>query len=301
MRPAYVRPDTVEDAIEALSSDVSAAPLAGGTDLINDMRLGRSSPSLVVDIVELPELGEITLNGGIRFGSTVTMRAALSSPELQGRLDALHDAMRLLGGPQMQAVATLGGNVCHASPAAETATPLLAHGALAELTGPGGTRSVPLTEFWTGPGANALGRGELLRALLVPSARAHWVSAYERLELRHSVDIAVVGASAAIDARAGGVIRDAAVAIGAVASTPLLVSSAADRLLGATIAFDPSGRPAPELARAIDDSAQLCAAAARPITDLRASAAYRTAIVAVVSRRAILKSARRWAASAAAS
>jgi CO/xanthine dehydrogenase FAD-binding subunit len=291
--PRYLLPATLAEAATALAESHGAAVLAGGTDLINDIRLGRSTPELVVDIASLPGLGTISITDGIHLGATVTMRAALASPALHGRLGALHDAMRLLGGRQMQAAATLGGNLCHASPAAETATPLLVHDAVAEVQGPAGGRRLPLADLWAGPGKTVLEPGEILTSLVIPVERVDSASAYRRLELRRSVDIAVVSASAALEVAAGS-ITHAAIAIGAVNPTPRrLPDDVTGALTGVALTLTADGQPIGDLADAITAVAERCGQAARPITDIRASADYRAAMIVVIAERAITAAAQR--------
>ncbi|MFB9833017.1 FAD binding domain-containing protein, partial [Actinoallomurus acaciae] len=196
-------------------------------------------------------------------------------------------AAALLGGRQMQQVATVGGNLCHASPAAETATPLLVHDTVAAVAGPGGRREVPLGEFWRGPRATCLAAGELLVELRIPKSAATESSAYRRLELRRSVDIAIVSASVRLvyDDRA---IAGARIALGAVAPVPIRVPAAEEALVGVEIADDPG------LRTAVAAAADLCRSAARPIDDTRASARYRASMVEVVTGRCIEAALSRW-------
>ena len=232
-------------------------------------------------IGELSGVGADTGTGEIRIGATTTMRDLLAvsatQPPAPALPDALRDAARLLGGRQIQAVATVGGNLCNAAPSAETATPLLAHDAGAVIAGPAGSRTVPLAELFAGPGRVALAPGELLTAVCLPAPGAGDGSAYRRLDLRRSVDIAVVGASAAVRVE-GGQITRARLAIGAVAPTPRRVPEAERTLAGV---------PLSEVDPVLDTVARLCQDAASPIDDVRASAEYRRAMVAVVVRRAL--------------
>ena len=279
---AYLRPRTVAEATAALAGEPTARVLAGGTDLMNQMRLGRLRPALVVDLAGIGGLSCVradgdTGTGEIRIGATTTMRDLLAVSATQPLPDALRDAARLLGGRQIQAVGTVGGNLCNAAPSAETATPLLAHDAGAVIAGPAGSRTVPLAELFAGPGRVALAPGELLTAVCLPAPGAGDGSAYRRLDLRRSVDIAVVGASAAVRVE-GGQITRARLAIGAVAPTPRRVPEAERTLAGV---------PLSEVDPVLDTVARLCQDAASPIDDVRASAEYRRAMVAVVVRRAL--------------
>jgi len=270
-----VRPVTVAEAVAGMAAD-GAVALAGGTDLMNGMRLGHVDPPIVVDLGGVAELRRLAIAGGVlTIGAAVTMRQLLADAAAVAAAPAVADAARLLGGRQIQSSATFGGNVCNASPAAETATPLLAVGATAHVSGGAGPRSIPIAELWTGPGRTSLAPGELLVALTIP-VEPGTASAYRRLELRRSVDIALVSASAWVRI-ADGVVADARVAIGAAAPTPRLVPEATAALVGA----------AAGAADAIDRAAGAAAAASTPITDHRATADYRTAMVAEVARRAI--------------
>ena len=267
----YRRAPSLADAVEALGSAETAAVLAGGTDLMNDLRLGLASPDLVVDVNGLPELTTFAVGDETVFGAGTTMAALRRSAEVRERYPALTEAAALLGGRQMQAVATIGGNLCHASPAAETATPLLVHDAVAVIAGQDGERTVPLTEFFVRPRVTCLRRGELLVAVRLPAAGN---SAYRRLELRRSVDIAVVSASVRVELT-DDTITAARVAVGAVAPVPMRVPAAEEALVGAA---------AGDVA-AVRAAADACRQAATPIDDTRASAEYRSAMVAVIVER----------------
>ena len=278
--PRYHRPDDLAGAVEALSSAERTAALAGGTDLMNNLRSGRDEPELVVDIAGLPELRAFSVGDRTVLGAGTKMASLLRSPDVRRLHPALAEAAALLGGRQMQAVATLGGNLCNASPAAETATPLLVHDTEVVIAGPAGRRTVPLTGFWRGPRTSCLDHGELVVELRIPGGRAGASSAYRRLELRRSVDIAVVSASARL-VQTGGTITEARVAIGAAAPVPMRVPGAEAALAGCEIADDT------RLYEAVTAAAEACRAAAEPIDDTRASARYRTSMVEVIARRCI--------------
>lgn len=284
---SYLRPASLAAAVDDLDADGTVQLLAGGTDLINEIRLRLVAPDVVVDTADLDELHVLDPDA-VRLGAAVTMSRLLAVP-WGGRLAALTDAADLLGGRQIQAVATLGGNVCHASPAAETATPLLAHDATVQVAGPSGERSLPIAELWTGPRRTALGRGELLVEVRVPAAAAAWASAYRRIELRKSVDIALVNASVALDV-VDGVVRTARVAVGAAGPVPFRVPEAEAALTGVA-AHTAEGAAAGEFAAAVEAAGVAAAAASRPIDDVRATADYRRAMVRVVVRRAAVAAA----------
>lgn len=279
--PRYYRAADLASALEAMRSADRTAALAGGTDLMNELRLGRIGPDLVVDIAGLAELATVSfVDDQTVLGAGTTMARLLRSASLRRNYPALVEAAALLGGRQMQAVATIGGNLCTASPAAELATPVLVYDAEAVIAGPAGRRTVPITTFWRGPRASCLQPGELLVELRLSAPGEKAGSAYRRLQLRRSVDIAVVSAAARL-VTADGVISAARVAIGAAAPVPMRVPAAEAALVGCAIA-DHS-----RLREAIAAAGNACRQAARPIDDTRASARYRTAMVEVIARRCV--------------
>jgi carbon-monoxide dehydrogenase medium subunit len=274
-----VRPATLPEALAALAGP-GARPLAGGTDLMNGLRLGATDATTVVDVTGVPELRVLDDGDPVRIGAAVTVRELRMRPGLPARLPALADAAALLGGRQIQAAATVGGNLCNASPAAELATPLLVLGATAFVAGANGERQHALAELWAGPGRTVLAPGELLVRLDLPAGLDATASAYQRLELRRSVDIALVSASCWLQFEHDQVVA-ARVAVGAVAPTPLLVPEAGAELVGL------SRRDETAVAAACARAGAAASAAARPIDDIRASAEYRRAMTDQVVRRAV--------------
>lgn len=278
----YARPTSTLEAIEALRSDDAATMIAGGTDLMVQMRLGHRKPTLVVDTAGLTELRQLDCGPAPVIGAATTMRTMLGERALVEQYTALAQSAALLGGRQIQAVATFGGNICNASPAAETATPLLAYGAEVEIAGPDGVRVIALRDFFRGPGETALARGELLVAFRLPAPAGIRRSAYRRLQLRRSVDIAVVSASACVDI-VDGRVAHARVAIGAVNAVPTVVDEAAAALAGLSVA----AAEADARRDAIAAAAAACRSASRPIDDVRASSGYRTAMIEVIVARVL--------------
>ena len=270
----YVCPTSVAEAARLLAEVPGARPLAGGTDLMVQMRLGHRRVERVVDVTRIQQLLGIDHEDG-SIGAGVRMRELLADPLVADRYTALVEAARLLGGRQIQAMATLGGNLCNASPAAETATPLLVHDTVAVIEGSQGQREVAVDELWTGPGSTVLAPDELLVRLRPGAVEGR--SAYRRIELRRSVDIAVVSAAARLHVVAGEV-RVARVAIGAAAPTPRRVPDAEAALVGVGVH---------DLDPAIERAAVLASAAAEPIDDTRAGAGYRRAMVATLAARAL--------------
>lgn len=281
-RPAYHRATDLVDAIDALAAVPGARPLAGGTDLMNQMRLGIRQPSLVVDLADIGELRTLPHITDPFIGAGVTMRTLLGDPG--SRFAALRDAAGLLGGGQMQAVATIAGNLCTASPAAETSTPLLVADTTVVCQGPEGVRRLPLRDLWTGPGTTCLGQGELITGLELASIAETAGSAYRRIELRRSVDIALVGMSALVVV-VDGRIADARMAVSAASPTPMLLHAAADRLIDTEVEPGTVTQP---LDAAIVAAADAAMSTVSPISDVRASAGYRRAMVGVLVRQTVL-------------
>lgn len=273
------QPSGIEEAMSWLAEmEHRALPLAGGTDLLVKLRSGFSCPNLV-DLQGLEELqpyrtgGEETVIGSLCLVSTVEWDAALRSS-----VPCLPHAAGQLGSRQVRNLATVGGNLCNASPSAELAPPLLALDAVAETTGPGGCRSLPLAQFFTGPGKTALGRGELLKSVRFRRPQGRWAARYYKLSPRKAMDIAVVNVCVrlTLDDKDPELIRDAAISAGAAAPTPLRFPAEEEALRGR--------RFTPELA---ERAARACGEAVRPIDDLRASAAYRKEMVRVLVRRGL--------------
>lgn len=275
---AYLRPSTIAEAVRALSAANGAArPLAGGTDIIVDVREGRRAVDLLVDIKAIPELLELDYqpSRGLRMGAAVPCYRLAEDPDLRRAYPGLVDAASLIGGVQIQSRATVGGNLCTSSPAADTAPALIALGATCVLAGPAGERRVPVERFFVGPRRNVLGDGELLIAIELPPPAPGAGSAYLRFIPRNEMDIAVVGVGVWLRLD-GEVIVDARVGLGAVAPTPLLVGAAAEALVGQLATRE-----------RFEAAAAAARSAAAPITDMRGSERQRRHLAAVLTRRAI--------------
>ena len=269
----YTRPATLAEATALLLRHAGAAcALAGGTDLIVQMQAGRKQPQVVVDIKNIPELGcGITAgNGLLRIGALATLAEIAAAAPVRRGYAALAEAAAAVGSVQIRQRATLAGNICNASPAADTAPALLVHAAQVRIAGPRGRRVIALSAFFRGPGSTALQPGELVKALELPITGDQCGSTFQRLARRRGVDLASV--SVACRLAAGGLAR---VAFGAVGPTPLLAEDASGVL---------TDRRAPS--KAVDEALARLAGIARPITDLRAGAGYRRAMILVLCRRA---------------
>jgi len=273
VRPfSYLRPTTLDQTIAALI-DPAATPylLAGGTDLIVRLRRGHLRPTVIVDTKGVRDLhGEILpMDGGLRFGAGVTMTAVIQDVRVRQHFEALVESASVVGSVQIRNRATLAGNICNGSPAADTVPALLVYGALANIIGPAGSRSVPLPEFFTGPGRTVLTRGELLESVDLPFPKVAVGAAFGRITRRRGVDLATINLCGLI-----GSDGSARFAFGAVGPTPFVES-------------DDSGALAPH---AGDEPAKKEAlrglfSRARPITDVRGSREYRTAMLEVMAGR----------------
>jgi len=275
----YARPQTVADAVVVLNErGDDARVLAGGTDLIVQLRETRRQAGLVVDIKNIPELNELTCDAsGLTIGAGVPCYRLYGNAAVAKTYPGLIDAVALVGGTAVQGRATLGGNLCNASPAADTIPAMIALCGVVRIAGPSGVRELPVEDFCTGPGKTALQRGELVVSLRFPSPSPNSGAFYLRFIPRNEMDIAVVGAGASVVLTPDkSAIVSARIAVGAVAPTPLFVRVAGDAL---------SGQPLSDAT--IQKAAEIAEAAARPITDMRGTAEYRKHLTGVLTRRAL--------------
>ena len=274
----YAEPRSVDEALAVLTElGPDAGIVAGGTDIVVGARSGKKPlPQALVAIHRLSELRGIANGSGLSLGALVTHGELEASELVRSRWSALSDAAVLVGSPATRHVGTIGGNLANASPAAETASPLLVYGATVSLRSASGSRTLPVSELILGPARTALAPGELLTGVSVPSLPARSGSAYLRLEYRQTMEIAVVGAAALVTLDGSGRVAEAKVALTAVAPTCVRASAVEEALRGAEPTED-----------ALSAAAALAAEAARPIDDVRASAAYRSAMVPVIVRRAL--------------
>ena len=274
----YRAPSRLDEAIALLAGE-GARSLAGGTDLMVQMRSGRLNPGRIVDLKRIPEmLGVREVAGGFEIGAATACAAIGEHAALAAAWPGVVEAARLIGSAQVQGRASLGGNLCNASPAADSAPALIAAGAVCLIAGPAGRRELPVELLQAGPGRTALAAGEVLVALRLPARAPRSGDAYLRLIPRTEMDIAVVGAGVSLSVDAQGVVSAARVALGAVAPTALRVDAAAKALVGTRL-------EAPAL-QALEAAAR---AACRPIDDKRGTAAYRTRVAGVLARRAALQ------------
>ena len=272
---------TVDEALVALGA--GARPIAGGTDLVVGARHGKAAlPADLVAIDRIDELGGVELDSaGVRVGALMSHAELMTDPVIVGSYTAIADASALVGSPSTRHVGTLGGNVMNGSPAMDTGAPLTVLGAAAELRSVNGSRTVALDELWAGPGRTTADPGELLVALHLPPPQDRCGSAYVRLEYRRAMEIAVVGAAAAVTLAADGTVASAAVALAAVAPTIVSVDGVDEALVGCV----------PSDAGPV--AAALASEQAAPISDLRASDRYRRHCIGVMAKRAVDAAARR--------
>ncbi|MES2792018.1 MAG: xanthine dehydrogenase family protein subunit M [Planctomycetota bacterium] len=275
----YAAPTTVAEAVQLLQAHQGAArPLAGGTDLIDQVRVGRLSPDLVVDIKKIPELTGIDFSTkGLRIGAAVPCYRLYHDPEITAAYTALTDSAAIIGGIQVQSRASVGGNLCNSGPAADSIPSLIALGAIVVIAGPKGTREVSVDTFCTGPGKNILELGEFVVELKLPARVAQSGSAYQRFIPRNEMDIAVVGVGVSVTLDAAGQNFIAAkISLGAVAAKPLVADAAAQALIGQPV-NDATIQKAAEAARAI----------ATPIDDMRGTVEFRKHVTGVLTARVI--------------
>lgn len=276
----YVAPRTIAEASALLAGKGDRARvLAGGTDVIVQVREGRRDLDLLVDVKDVPEVNELNYDPrhGLTLGAAVPCYRVYEHPEIGRVYPGLIDAVSLIGGIQIQSRASVGGNLCNASPAADTIPILIAYEGVAFIAGPKGTREVTVESFCTAPGRTVLGPGEFLVRLRLPPPRRPSGAHYLRFIPRNEMDIAVVGVAAAVtldESRQRCVA--ARIALAAVAPTPLLVPEAGADLVDG-----------PLTDALIDQAASRAQAAARPISDMRGDADYRRHLVGVLTKRAL--------------
>lgn len=270
----FASPTTLADALTAVAS--GHRPVAGGTDLVVGTRQGKwMLPEDLVALDRIAELhGIVATDRGLRIGATTSHADLADHSAIRERWTAIADAASIVGSPATRHVGTLGGNLANASPAAETSGPLLCFEAVVEVRSGGGSRRIALADLFSGPGRTTLRPDEIIVAVELPELTGAG-SCYVRLEFRRQMEIAVVGATAVVRLE-GGVVREARIAITALAPTVRRIVAAESALIGS------DGGP-----NAAAEAGRLAAEAATPISDVRASVDYRRAMAAVVVRRAI--------------
>jgi len=301
LRYDYYKPLTLGDALELMERHRDAVYIAGGTDLMVLMKRKKLSPKALISLRNIEELSR---KGGLVIGSCVTHREIQEDEAIRKGFQALHDAVCRLGSTQIRNVATLGGNICNASPSADTACPLLVFDAEAVIAGPGGERRLALVDFFLGPGETVLQRGEILKEFRVPAYGANTGSAYIKQTRRNGVDLPIIGVAVRVtvdrkDLRCKDMLCSAApaseilshfgeeelrcedirIAIGAAAPRPIRARKAEEALKGQLISDE-----------TVAAAARIAASESAPIDDIRGEAWYRREMAEVLVRRAVMKS-----------
>ena len=275
----FISPTSLSEAQQAISDGAASSWLAGGTDLLVGIRLGARDPFRVVDVKRIPELMLVKVGEtSVRIGAAASAFDVLHHSDVASLFPGLADALDLIGSTQIQGRCSAGGNLCNASPAADSIPALIANSAQCRVLGSDGERTLAAEDFVLGPNQNALVPGELLVELTLPRPAAGTSDAYLRLTPRTEMDIAVAGAAVSITVDKSGTCTAAKVAIGAVAPRALLVERAAEALVGSQL-------DQPDIETAV----AAVRAAAAPISDKRGTAEYRTHVIGVLVKRAIAK------------
>lgn len=273
----YVRPSSVDEAVGLLAGAGGRAfVLAGGSDLLVRMKGGFIEPELVIDIKAIGGLTGIRETAdGFSIGAAVPCAAMAENAALKAAWPGVVEAASLIGSRQVQGRCTIAGNLCNASPAADSVPALVAAGATAVLAGPSGRRTIAVAEVPTGPGRTSLARGEIVEAIVLGKPPPRSADAYLRFIPRTEMDIAVVGVGVNLTLDAEGLVSAARVALGAVAPTVLVVPEAAAAIVGTRLDEN-----------ALEALAAACSAACRPIIDKRGTIEFRKKIAGVLARRA---------------
>jgi aerobic carbon-monoxide dehydrogenase medium subunit len=280
----YLAPGTLDEAIKAFAAAGTAARiLAGGTDLLVQMRSGAVKPGLIVDIKKIAEMTAIeqTADGGFRIGAAVAGAVLSEHPRFGKVWPGVMEAVNLIGSTQVQGRASAGGNLCNGSPAGDSVPALVAAGAIVTLQGPNGRREMPVEQLPKSPGRTNLLPGEILVSFTLPPRPKGSSDAYLRMIPRTEMDIAVVGVGVSLTLK-DGVCTSARVGLGAIAPTVLLVEAAAKALIGSKL--DDA---------AMNAAAAACSAACRPIDDKRGTIIYRTKVAGVLLKRTAAIAAKR--------
>jgi carbon-monoxide dehydrogenase medium subunit len=280
----YKVPENIDAAVSMRSNTkLSTKVMAGGTDLIIQSRAQSSDPLVVIDIKHIDSMMTAAIvDGGLHLGPSMSCAQLTARNDIKAIYPGLVEAAYLIGSTQVQGRCSVGGNLCNASPAADTIPALIVNGAECVIHGPKGERTVAAEDFAVGVGRNCMEQGELLTRIQIPAPAAKTSDAYLRFIPRTEMDIAVAGAAVSVTLDADGTCTAARVSIGAVATTALLVTEAADALIGTKL--DDA---------ALNAAAAAATAASKPITDRRGTIEFRRHVVGVLTRRAAVIAAQR--------
>ena len=276
----YEAPKTISEAVGLMASNGNRARvIAGGTDILVQLRGGRYSADVLVDVKEIAELNELSYDAqrGLVVGAAVPCYRIYGYQAAVSNYPGLIDAASLIGGIQIQGRASIGGNLCNAAPSGDTIPPVIVLGGVCNITGPNGNRQLPAEDFCTAPGQNALQPGEILVSINLPPPQAHAGASYLRFIPRNEMDIAVagVGSSVVLDAPGQNFVS-ARISLASVAPTPVVASDAAESL---------AGNPVSDAA--IQEASEKAMAAAKPIDDMRGTIRQRVHLVGVLTRRTL--------------
>ncbi len=276
----FEAPNTLSEAVSLLASKGDRARvIAGGTDLLVQLRGGRRSVDVVVDVKGIPELNELSYDSqnGLVLGAAVPCYRLYENEEMAAAYPGLMDAATLIGGIQIQGRASIGGNLCNSAPSGDSIPPVIVLGGVCNIAGPNGDRQVPSEDFCTGPGRNVLQDNEMLVSISIPTPQAHSGANYLRFIPRNEMDIAVagVGSSVVLDA-SGQNFVSARIALASVAPIPVLCTDAANSLAGKPVSDD-----------AIQEASDKAIEASSPISDMRGTIRQRRHLVGVLTRRTL--------------
>ena len=276
----YIAPQRLEDAVQALTrDDGEVKPLVGGTDLIDQIKENRRSPSVVLDIKRIPEMMRLEYlpNDGLHIGAAVPCTDTAALPQVQQLYSAIQEACLLIGSVQIQNRASIGGNICNAAPSADTVPGLIVYSAREIVIGPRGRREIPLEEFFRGPGQHVMEPHEMLLETIVPLPPPNSSAHYLRFIPRNEMDIAVAGVASLLALEPGTrTCLQARIALASVAPTPVRATAAEALLEGREVTDD-----------LIRQAAERAVEACNPITDVRGTVEYRKELVKVLTRRTL--------------
>ena len=276
----FVSPSSIDEAVKTLASNGdNVRILAGGTDMLVQMRAGRRTAPLVVDIKGIPELNAVSYDAskGLTLGAAVPCYKIYQDKTLSEAYPGLMDSASLIGGIQIQGRASIGGNICNAAPSGDAIPAVIALGGVCNVAGPNGNREILVEDFCTAPGQNALQNGELLVSISIPAPQANSGASYLRFIPRNEMDIAVagVGSSVVLDS-SGQNFVSARISLASVAPTPVFAKEAGDSLAGKAVSEE-----------SIQQASELAQAAAKPISDMRGTIRQRTHLIGVLTRRTL--------------
>jgi len=280
----YFEPTTLAECSSLLKEYGSASRLlAGGTDLVPRLKNRQLKISTVISLQGIPELSRIEkTENSMNIGAMVTLRDVVKSPLLTGSLKVVAEAAGHISSMQIRNIATIGGNSCNASPSADSVPGLLVSDAVAQISGVDGDRSVPLIDFFAGPGKTVLREGEILTGFSIPRTSTFTGATYEKYTIRGDTDITIVGAGCRLNLNKQGVIESARIALAAVAATPVRIDAVEKLLVGQKLTDE-----------LVKEAGNLAAANISPISDQRATASYRKEMVSVWVRHALVESQKR--------